>query len=73
MATSAERNKPSNRPKKSDARKRSRRKLHEKRLLGLGIAPEKIVHLNTKQIRTMLRKPVKTAKTAAKLAAKKLA
>ena len=66
MATSVERNKPLNRPKKSDKRKIQRRKLHAKRLAALGVDAEKIRTLDSKQIRLLLRKPVKTAKLAAK-------
>jgi len=66
MATSADRNKPLNRPKKSLSEKRRRRKAHEKRLVALGVPAEKIRHLDTKKIRTLLRRPKKTAALAAR-------
>lgn len=66
MATGLERNKPLNRPKKSEARKRQRRKLHIKRLEKLGVPADKAAKLDSKQIRAMIRKPKKTAKAFAK-------
>lgn len=66
MATGLERNKHINRPRKSDAAKRRRLKVHTKRLIAMGVAAEKITHLNSKEIRTLLRKPKKTAALAAK-------
>lgn len=66
MATSAQRNKPLNRPKKSLSEKRRRRKTHEKRLLALGVPSESLRHLDTKKIRTLLRRPKKTAALAAR-------
>lgn len=73
MATSVDRNKPLQRPKKSLVEARKRRKLHEKRLVKLGLDPVKVSKLNSKQIRTLIRRPVKTAAQAAKAAAKKSA
>lgn len=66
MATSIDRNKPLNRPKKSLTRKAKRRKIHIKRLAALGVPPEKAAKFDSKKIRTLLRRPVKTAKLAAK-------
>jgi hypothetical protein len=71
MATSVDRNKPLQRPKKSLTAARKRRKLHEKRLVKLGLDPVAVTKLNSKQIRTLIRHPVKTAAQAAKAAAKK--
>ena len=77
MATSLDRNAPLNRPKKSDKQKIRRRKQHEKRLTALGLDPAKHFKLNTKEIRALIRHPVKTAKNAAiataRAAAKKTA
>lgn len=66
MATSVDRNKPLNRPKKSEAQQRRRRKVHVKRLLALGVDAGEIKHLNSQKVRAMLRRPKKTAKLAAK-------
>jgi hypothetical protein len=66
MATGLERNKHLNRPRKSESRKLKRRGLHIKRLVALGLTQEKAAHLDSKQIRTLLRKPKKTAALAAK-------
>ena len=66
MATGLQRNKNLNRPRKSEADKRRRRKIHIKRLVALGVPAEKAAHLDSKKIRTLLRKPKKTAALAAK-------
>lgn len=66
MATGLERNKHLNRPRKSAAARRRRNKLHQKRLVALGVPAEKVAKLDTLQMRTLLRRPVKTAKQYAK-------
>lgn len=62
MATGLERNKHLNRPRKSEAERRRRNKLHRKRLVALGVPEAKVVTLNTMEMRAMLRRPAKTAK-----------
>lgn len=66
MATGLERNKHLNRPRKSEAARRRRNKLHRKRLVALGVPAAKVEKLNTQEMRTLLRRPVKTAKAHAK-------
>lgn len=66
MATGLERNKHLNRPRKSEAERRRRNKLHRKRLVALGVPEEKVAKLNTQEMRTLIRRPVKTARQYAK-------
>ncbi len=66
MATGLERNKHLNRPRKSEAARRRRNKLHRKRLVALGVPEDKVAKLNTQEMRTLLRRPVKTTKQFAK-------
>ena len=66
MATGLERNKHLNRPRKSVAARRRRNKLHRARLVKLGVPEEKAAKLNTMEIRALIRRPNKTAKTYAK-------
>ncbi len=63
MATGLERNKHLNRPRKSPAERRRRNKLHRKRLVALGVPEAKVEKLNTMEIRALIRRPVKTAKS----------
>ena len=64
MATSEERNKPLNRPKKSETARARRLKIHRKRLVALGLPADKVARLDSQQMRTLLRRPKKTAKQA---------
>jgi hypothetical protein len=59
MTTKADRHTPSNRPKKSEADKRARQKVHRKRLVSLGLAEDKVAKLTPQQMRTLLRHPKK--------------
>ena len=52
------------RKRKTGAAKRRRIKDHQKRLIALGVPAEKVAKLNTKQVRLLIRRPVKTAKRA---------
>ena len=67
MATGLQRNKHLNRPRKNDAARRRRTKVHQKRLVALGLPVEQVSKLDTKVMRTLLRKPKKTAAFAARL------
>ncbi len=62
MTCKADRHKPSNRPKKSDAQKRKRLKVQKKRLVALGLAADKVEKLDPNTVREMLRRPAKIAK-----------
>lgn len=59
MTTKADRHHPTTRPKKSEADKRARQKVHRKRLVALGVPEEKVVKLNAQEMRTLLRRPKK--------------
>lgn len=59
MTTKADRHTPSNRPKKSEADKRARQKVHRKRLVNLGLAEDKVAKMTPQQMRTLLRHPAK--------------
>ncbi len=65
MATGLERNKHRNRPRKSPAERRRRNKMHRKRVVAMGVPAEKAEKMDTKVLRALIRKPVKTAKTYA--------
>ena len=65
MATTLERNKHLNRPRKGIAAKRKRKKVHVRRLVAMGVPEAKAARLDSQQIRAMLRHPVKTAKAHA--------
>lgn len=67
MGSDFERNKHLRRKRKTEAGKRHRRKVHNKRLLALGVPAEKLPKLNSKEVRALLRAP---KKTAARFAAK---
>lgn len=62
MAVIHIRNKHLRRKRKSAAGKRRRAKVQKKRVLALGVPAAKADKMNTKQIRTLLRHPKKTAK-----------
>lgn len=57
--------KPDTRPRKSGGERERRDKTHQKRLVALGMPEEKIKHLTSKDIKTLLKTP---KQTAAKLA-----
>lgn len=52
------------RPKKATTDKKRRERVHRKRLIGLGVAAEKVGKMNPKQVRTMLKRPARIKKTA---------
>ena len=67
MATGRKYNKkPVSRPRKSGGVRKRRDEIHKKRLMELGMPEEKIKHLTSKEIRTLLKTPVKTAAMLAK-------
>jgi len=59
MTTKADRHLPSNRPRKSEADKRARQKVHRKRLVALGLSEAKVNKLTAKEMRDLLRNPTK--------------
>lgn len=65
MATGLQRNKHINRPRKSESDKRRRRKVQIKRMVKLGVPEASLTKLNSKELRGVLRHPVKAAKAAA--------
>lgn len=69
MAVKHIRNKHLRRNRKGAADKRRRQKLQKKRVIALGVPEEVAAKLNAKEIRTLLRKPKKTAKRFAPKAA----
>lgn len=56
------RNKHLRRKRKSEAEKRRRQKVHRKRVIALGVPEALAMKLNSKELRTLLRHPKKTAK-----------
>ena len=66
MATGLQRNKHLNRPRKSEADKRRRRKVQIKRLVKLGVPEASLAKVNSQQLRKLLRRPVKAVKAATK-------
>ncbi len=52
-----EQTKPVRRPKKAGAARRRRQKNQSKRLVALGVSEAKVGKMNTKQIRTLLKRP----------------
>ena len=58
--------KPHTRPRKSGGLRKRRDELHKKRLMELGMSEDKIKHLTSKAIKTLLKTPVKTAALLAK-------
>ena len=66
MSLKEHRNKNLRRPTKSDVDRKRREKVHRKRLVGLGMAEACVIKMNAKEVRTMLRHPLKVkAKVAA--------
>jgi hypothetical protein len=59
MTTKANRHHPTTRPKKSEADKRQRQKVHRKRLVGLGLAEDKVNKMTAQEMRKLLRHPKK--------------
>ncbi|HMP88859.1 MAG TPA: hypothetical protein PJ991_01595 [Kiritimatiellia bacterium] len=59
MTTKADRHHPTTRPKKSEADKRARQKVHRRRLIALGLAEDKVNKLTALEMRTLLRNPKK--------------
>ncbi len=53
------------RPIKSARERKRRRKVHIKRLVGLGLAEESAEKMSSKEIRTLLKRPMQTAKEMA--------
>lgn len=70
MTTKAKRHKPSNRPKKKPAERLRRLKVQKRRLVALGVPPEKVEKMDAKTVRTLLRKPKRIQKTMAELGLK---
>lgn len=68
MAVRFIRNKHLRRKRKSAADKRRRVKVQKKRLQALGVPATKVEKMNTKEIRTLLRRPKRTAAQFAKSA-----
>lgn len=66
MGSKFVRNKHLTRKRKGEADKRRRQKVQRRRLLALGVPAEKAAKMNAKQVRTLLRRPLKTAKAYAK-------
>jgi len=69
MSSKSFRNKNIQRPKKSGLARRSREKVHRKRLMDLGMSEEEVAQLDTKELRQLLRNPERTAKMIAKQSA----
>jgi hypothetical protein len=59
MTTKADRHHPSTRPKKSEAGKRSRQKVHRKRLVAAGLPEAKVEKMTPQKMRSLLRHPKK--------------
>lgn len=68
MAVTFIRNKHLRRKRKGAAEKTRRQKTQKKRAAALGVPAEKLDQMNAKEVRTLLRRPVKTAKKYAKKA-----
>ena len=62
--------KPRTRPVKSASERKRRQKTQLKRLVGLGVPADKAAKMNSGQVRTALRRPLRTKAAAAKAAAK---
>jgi hypothetical protein len=69
MAVKHIRNKHLRRKRKGAAEKRRRQKLHLKRVIALGVPEELAAKMNSKELRTLLRRPKQTAKRYASRAA----
>ena len=52
--------KPMTRPRKSEAARNQRLKIHKKRLVALGVPEETLKHLTIPEVRNLLRTPNKT-------------
>ncbi len=63
----------SGRPVKGESDKKRREKVQRKRLVGLGVAEDKVKKLNSSEVRQMLKAPVKLKKSLAKSLAKSIA
>jgi len=50
---------PRTRPKKKPRERRRRERIHRNRLLSLGMAEEKVMKMNPKQVRILLQRPAK--------------
>ena len=59
MTTKADRHHPTTRPKKSEADKRARQKVHRKRLVAAGLPEDKVNKMTAQEMRTLLRHPKK--------------
>lgn len=57
--------KPATRPRKSGRARERRDETHKKRLIALGMSEEEVRVLTSKDIRTLLKTPVKTAASIA--------
>ena len=62
------RNKNLRRPRKGGAARRRRQKVHQKRLLALGVPAEQLRTMDSAQMRQLLKRPVKLAKRLTKKA-----
>ena len=56
--------KPMTRPKKGEAERRRRDLTQKKRLISLGMAPEAVEKLNTRQVKDFLKRPKKVVPAA---------
>lgn len=59
MTAKVDRHLPSNRPRKSEADKRARQKVHRKRLIALGLSEAKVNKMTAQEMRDLLRHPKK--------------
>jgi len=59
--------KPLTRPKKNLGDKRRREKVQRRRLIALGVPESQVNAMNPKQVRELLKKPLRTKKWAAKM------
>jgi hypothetical protein len=66
MASKIERNKNLQRPNKGQAEKAKRQRTQRKRLIALGMTEPEVNKLNAKQVRTLLKRPLKIKAAAAK-------
>lgn len=57
MSLSLQRNKNRMRPSKSESERRRRLKVQRARLIRLGVPPEAVEHLQSDEIRALLRRP----------------
>jgi len=53
--------KPMTRPKKSAAERRRRDRDQQKRLVALGVAPEAVAKMNSREVKDLLKRPKKIA------------